>query len=41
MGALAKLGKITSHGYLISGFLPTWIIFPALACVLLGVTVKW
>ena len=39
MGALPKLGKIISHGYLVSGFLPTRIIFPALACMLLGITV--
>ena len=40
MAALPQLGKIISHGYLVSGFLPTRIIFPALACILLGVTVE-
>lgn len=40
MAVLPQLGKIISHGYLVSGFLPTQIVFPALACILLGVTVE-
>lgn len=40
MAALAKLGKTISHGYPVSGFLLTHIVFPALAYILLGTTVE-
>ena len=40
MLSLPKLGTILSHGYLVSGFLPTRIAFPALANILLGLAVK-
>lgn len=33
---LPALGKILSHGYLCTGFLPTQIAFPSLAAMLLG-----
>ena len=33
---LPALGKILSHGYLCTGFLPTQITFPSLAAMLLG-----
>ena len=36
LNQFAVLGKILSHGYLCSGFLPTRISFPVLALVLLG-----
>ena len=35
MSLLPKLGLILSHGYLVSGFLPTRIAFPALASILI------
>ena len=34
MSLLPKLGLILSHGYLVCGFLPTKIAFPALASIL-------
>ena len=37
MLSLPMLGTVLSHGYIVSGFLPTRIAFPSLACVLLGV----
>ena len=40
MLSLPKLGTILSHGYLLTGFLPTRIAFPALASILLGPEVK-
>lgn len=30
------IGRILSHGYLVSGFLPVRIAFPTVACILLG-----
>ena len=36
MSVLPRIGMILSHGYLLCGVLPTRIIFPALAYVLLG-----
>ena len=35
---LQLLGKILSHGYLVSGFLPLRVAFPSLAGMLLGPT---
>ncbi len=36
MTCLPTLGRILSHGYLVSGFLPIRIAFPVLASILLG-----
>ena len=36
MSAFTTLGRILSHGYLVEGFLPVRIAFPALAAMLLG-----
>ena len=36
MESFPKLGLVLSHGYLMSGFLPTRIAFPAIASILLG-----
>lgn len=36
LSVLPTVGKILSHGYLVSGFLPVRIAFPTLACILLG-----
>ena len=36
MALLPTMGKILSHGYLVSGFLPVRIAFPVLAGILLG-----
>lgn len=33
---LRILGRILSHGYIVTGFLPTQIVFPSLLCMLLG-----
>lgn len=40
MSALPVIGKMISHGYLSSGFLPVRIALPTLACMLLDDTVK-
>jgi hypothetical protein len=39
MRVLPIIGRILSHGYLTSGFLPVRIALPTLACILLGPTV--
>ena len=39
MGLFPFLGRILSHGYLVSGFLPVHVAFPVLAAVLLGPTI--
>ena len=36
MQSFPRLGLVLSHGYLVSGFLPTRIAFPAVASILLG-----
>lgn len=41
MQTFPRLGLVISHGYLVSGFLPTRIAFPALASILLGVHNVW
>jgi hypothetical protein len=40
MKVLPVIGRILSHGYLASGFLPVRIALPTLACILLGPTVN-
>lgn len=40
MTVLPSVGTVLSHGYLVSGFLPTRVIFPALAYILLGTEVE-
>ncbi len=40
MKVLPIIGRILSHGYIASGFLPVRIAFPTLACLLLGPTVS-
>ena len=40
MKVFAIIGRILSHGYLASSFLPVRIAFPTLACILLGPTVS-
>lgn len=40
MTALPGVGTVLSHGYLVSGFLPTRVAFPVLAAILLGPTVE-
>ena len=36
MLSLPSLGAVPSHGYIVSGFLLTRVVFPSLACILLG-----
>ena len=36
MSSLPLLGKILSHGFLVCGHIPIRVVFPVLACVLLG-----
>ena len=36
MLSLPRLGLVLSHGYIVSGFLPTRVVFPSLARMLLG-----
>ena len=40
MSVLPQVGAALSHGYLVCGFLPIRITFPALACILLGPTAE-
>ncbi len=40
MSILPGLGKILSHGYLCTGYLPTQIAFPSFAAIVLGPTVS-
>ena len=41
MVIFSTLGKILSHGYLISGVLPLQVAFPSMASVLLGINVEF
>ena len=38
--AFSTLGKIMSHGYLVSGFLPVCIVLPSLLCMLLSTSIE-
>ena len=40
MLSLPLLGTALSHGYVVCGFIPTRIVFPSLACILLGVNTE-
>ena len=40
MSVLPQMGTVLSHGYLVCGFLPTRVVFPALAYILLGTEVE-
>ena len=40
MSVLPHVGTVLFHGYLVCGFLPTRVVFPALAYILLGTEVE-
>ena len=40
MVVIPQVGTVLSHGYLVCGFLPTRVVFPALAYILLGTEVE-
>ena len=40
MLSLPSLGLVLSHGYIVSGFLPTRVVFPSLAHMLLGPSIE-